>query len=69
MNTLLIGLVLVEYSDNDILHITANFGQSFDIFTFDFLLKPPQSATGLFLCFGSDNFSALSNSTSVLLEI
>ena len=36
----------------DILYITANFGNfgySFDILTFDLLLKPPQPATGLFL--------------------
>ena len=32
----------------DILCITANFGRSFDILIFDFLLKPPQPATRLF---------------------
>ena len=32
----------------DILSITANFGHCLDILTFDFLLKPPQLATGLF---------------------
>ena len=31
----------------EILCITAYFGYSFDILTFDFLHKPPQSATGM----------------------
>ena len=34
--------------DIDILLITAKCGHSFDILTFDFLLKPPQPSTGLF---------------------
>ena len=29
-------------------------GHSFDMLTFDFLLKPPQPITGLFLMFGRD---------------
>ena len=35
--------------DNWVLWIPANIGNSFNILTFDFILKPPQPATGLFL--------------------
>ena len=53
-------MVVILYCDNGdkhyllaihILCITANFGHSFDILIFDFLLKPPQLSTGLFYSF------------------
>ena len=51
---------LFDFLTIDILCKSANFGHSFDILIFEFLLKPPQPSTGLFLisivtklmCFG-----------------
>ena len=31
-------------------------GHSFDMLTFDFLLKPPQPVTGLFFCLGIQRY-------------
>ena len=53
----------------NVLCITANFGHSFDILTFDFLLKPPQRSTWLFfLCYELTSFICSANSCIFLFK-
>ena len=40
---------MFDFLTNDVLFITANFGHSFDILKFNFLLKPPQPVKRLFM--------------------
>ena len=44
-------------------------GHSFDMLTFDFLLKPPQPFTGLFLEFFRESLSNCANSELLSREV